>query len=85
MLNGFKTGGAGVPCRHRVTWFMVSGGWALQLESGLSLKKVIATLLFSDGHITCLAILALLPLITSNDLPNSFLRFFKFFVNRKYS
>ncbi|KAF2566357.1 hypothetical protein F2Q68_00023629 [Brassica cretica] len=23
MLNGFKTGGAGVPCRHRVTWFMV--------------------------------------------------------------
>lgn len=59
-------GGAGVPGRHRV-----GGGWTLP-ESGLSLKKVIATLLLGEGHITCLAISALLPLITSNDLRHSF-------------
>lgn len=62
-----QAGGAGVPGRHRVTGFMVAGGWTLP-ESGLSLKKVIATLLLGEGHITCLAISALLPLITSNDL-----------------
>lgn len=60
---------AGVPGRHRVTGLVVGGGWTLT-ESGLSLKNVIATLLLGDGHITCLAISALLPLITSNDLRN---------------
>jgi hypothetical protein len=55
------TRGEGVPGLHRV-----GGGWTLP-ESGLSLKKVIATLLLGEGHITCLAISALLPLITSND------------------
>jgi len=61
ITNGALTipyGGFG---RHRV-----GGGWTLR-ETGLSLKKVIATLLLGDGHMTCLAISALLPLITSND------------------
>ena len=40
------------------------------LESGLTLKKVMLTLLLGDGHITCLAMSALFPLITKRDLQN---------------
>ncbi|KAF1860653.1 hypothetical protein Lal_00000066 [Lupinus albus] len=41
---------------------------ALVMESGLTLKKVMLTLVLGDGHITCLAMSALFPLITTRDL-----------------
>lgn len=71
----------GTPGCHRVMAFVRGGvtcdrslftgvSWSL-LVSVRTLKNVMLTLLFEDGHITCLAISALFPLMTIRDLQSN--------------
>ncbi|KAF7804784.1 BSD-like protein [Senna tora] len=64
-----KAYGLAIPgCQRLIAVAMGEVGDWHWLESGLTLKKLMLTLLLGDGHITCLAMSALFPLITIIDL-----------------